>query len=137
MKNDRKTDPNSSGTMTVSFFGSFPQITEQDASIPSSGQRFCTQPTYAQSRSSQRWPFTRGRCCQSTSGTSSGTSRFFSAGDWFYRLGACLAQIWVIRPSVIQVKRLFLPFSLKGKGVRLKEKAAERRANCLRWNGKI
>lgn len=40
MKNDRKTDPNSNGTMTVLFFGSFPQITEQDASIPSSGQRF-------------------------------------------------------------------------------------------------
>ena len=28
---------------------------------------------------------------------------------------ACLAQIWEIHPSVIQVKRLFLLFSLKGK----------------------
>ena len=44
--------------------------------------------------------------------------------------------IWGIRPSVIQVKRLFLLFSLKEKEFAWK-KSSRTASNFLRWNGKI
>ena len=122
MKNDGKTDPNSNGTMTVSFFGSFPQITEQDASIPSSGQRFCAQPTYAQSRSSQRWPFTRGRCCQALLERHPELQDSFLPEIGSIVSAACLAHDLGNPPFGHSGEKAISTFFSEGKGVRLKEK---------------
>ena len=105
------------------FSAPFRRLQNKTQVFPLPGSVFCTQPTYAQSRSRQRWPFTRGRCCQSTSGTSSGTSRILSCRRLVLSSRPLAWHtIWGIRPSVIQVKRLFLLFFSEGKGVRLKEK---------------
>ena len=123
MRNDRKTDPNSNGTMTVLFFSApFRRLQNKTQVFPLPGSVFVhNRLTHSLEVASVGRSLGDG-CCQSTSGTSSGTSGFFPAGDRFYRFGCLPGTDLGNPPFGHSGEKAISTFFSEGKGVRLKEK---------------